>query len=120
MEQYMRILVVDKRLRIRSALRLLIEHATDHSVVAEVATSEKLTSTIWETAPDLVLLEWEFMREINRGMIATLKADHPQMKVVVLSGQPHCRKSAIDAGADHFMSKVDPPDRLLNILNNYE
>jgi DNA-binding NarL/FixJ family response regulator len=119
MEQFMRILVVDKRLRIRSALRLLIEQATEHSVVAEVATVEKLTSTIWETAPDLVLLEWELMQEIDSGMIASLKADHPQMKVVVLSGQPNCRRPATKAGADHFMSKIDPPDRLLNILNSY-
>ena len=96
----MRILVVDKRLRIRFALKLLIEQATGHSVVAEVADAKKLTSTIWETAPDLVLLEWELIQEINSEMINSLKADHPQMKVVVLSGKPHCLKSAIDAGAD--------------------
>jgi DNA-binding NarL/FixJ family response regulator len=119
MEQYMQILVVDKCSRIRSALRLLIEQATDHSVVADVADVEGLSSTLWETAPDLVLLEWELMHEFNSGMIASLKADYPQLKVVVLSGHPNCRKSAVDAGADHFMSKVDPPDRLLNILNSY-
>lgn len=115
----MRILVVDKRLRIRSALRLLIEHATDHTIVAEEASTENLTETIGETTPDLVLLEWELIRETHREMIDSLKAVHPQMKVVVLSGQPGCREGAMSAGADHFMSKVDPPDRLLNILNHY-
>jgi DNA-binding NarL/FixJ family response regulator len=115
----MRILVVDKRLRIRFGLRLLIEQATSHSVVAELSNTERLTSIIMDTSPDLVLLEWELMQEINRGMIASLKADHPQLKVVVLSGQPTCRKSALNAGADHFMSKVDPPNQLLNILNSY-
>jgi two-component system response regulator DesR len=118
-EQEMRIMVVDKRLRIRSALRLLIEHTTDHSVVAEIANVDKLMSTIYETTPDLVLLEWELLQEMKHGVIATLKAEYPQLKVVVLSGQPSCRKSAIKAGADHFMSKIDPPDRLQNILRNY-
>jgi DNA-binding NarL/FixJ family response regulator len=116
----MRILVVDKRLRIRFGLRLLIEQATGHSVVAELSNTERLTSIIMETSPDLVLLEWELMEKLNNKPIASLKADHPLVRVIVLSGQPNCRKSALNAGADHFMSKVDPPDQLLMILNSYE
>jgi DNA-binding NtrC family response regulator len=118
-EQTMRILVVDKRVRIRSALRLLIEHATNHSVVDEIADAHKLMSAIDETTPDLVLLEWELLHEMKSGVIVALKAENPQLKGVVLSGQPSCRETAISAGADHFMSKVDPPDRLLHILKGY-
>lgn len=116
----MLILVADKRSRIRFGLRLLIEQATGHIIVAEVANAETLISKIRETSPDLVLLEWELLQEINDGIIYSLKEDHPQMKVVVLSGQPKWRQSALNAGADHFVSKVDPPDRLMMMLKSYD
>ena len=115
----MLILVADKRSRIRFALRLLIEQATEHSIVAEVADDESLTIKIRETTPDLVLLDWDLSKEKNGRIISSLKEDHPQMKVVVLSWRPNARKAALKAGADDFVSKVDPPDRLLTILNSY-
>ena len=115
----MLILVADKRSRIRFALRLLIEQATGHTIVAEVADAESLISKIWETLPDLVLLDWELSQENNGRLISSLKEDHPQMKVVVLSGQPNVRKAALNAGADDFVSKGDSPDRLMMMLNNY-
>ncbi|MCJ7568080.1 MAG: response regulator transcription factor [Anaerolineales bacterium] len=116
----MLILVADKRSQTRFALRLLIEQATGHTIVAEVADAESLTSKIRETLPDLVLLEWELSHENNGRTISSLKEDHPQMKVLVLSGQPKWRQAALDAGADDFVSKVDPPDRLMMMLNSYK
>ena len=116
----MLILVADKRSRIRFALRLLIEQATGHTIVAEVADAESLTTKIRETLPDLVLLEWELSKENNGRLISSLKEDHPQMNLVVLSGRPNARSAALKAGADDFVSKVDPPDRLMTILNSYK
>lgn len=115
----MLILVADKRSRIRFALRLLIEQATGHAIAAEVSDAESLTAKIRETLPDLVLLEWELLKENTGKLIASLKEDYPQMKVVVLSGQPKWCQAALRAGADDFVSKVDPPDRLMLILNSY-
>jgi len=116
----MLILVADKRSRTRFALRLLIEQATGHTIVAEVADDESLTSKIRETLPDLILLEWELSQENNGRTISSLKEDYPQMKVLVLGGQPNWRKAALNAGADDFVSKGDSPDRLMMMLNSYE
>ena len=116
----MLILVADKRTRTRFALRLLIEQATGHTIVAEVADAESLTSKIRETLPDLVLLEWELSQDKNGRTISSLKEDFPQMKVLVLSGQSKWRKAALKAGADDFVSKGDSPDRLMMLLNSYE
>jgi CheY-like chemotaxis protein len=33
--------------------------------------------------------------------------------VIALSGRPEARQAALLAGADSFVSKADPPDRLL-------
>lgn len=116
----MLILVADKRSRTRFALRLLIEQATGHTIVAEVADAESLTTKIRETLPDLVILEWELSKEKNGKLISSLKEDYPKIKVVVLSGQSGWRKAALNAGADDFVSKGDPPDRLMMVLKSFE
>jgi CheY-like chemotaxis protein len=33
--------------------------------------------------------------------------------VIALSGRPEARQAALEAGVDDFVSKVDPPNRLL-------
>jgi len=119
-EFYMQILLADKRSRIRFALRLLIEQATGHTIVDEVADVESLVSKIQETMPDLVLLEWELSEEDSGKLIASIKEEYPQMKVVVLSSQSEWRRSALIAGADDFVSKADSPERLLVMLNKFE
>jgi DNA-binding NarL/FixJ family response regulator len=43
--------------------------------------------------------------------------DYPNLLVVVLSGRPEVRREALAAGADAFVSKVDPPERLLAALH---
>ena len=116
----MQILVADKRSRIRFALRLLIEQATEHTIVDEVADVGSLSLKIQETMPDLVLLEWELSAERCGTLIASIKENNPQMKVVVLSSQPKWRRTALNSGADDFVSKGDSPERLLVMLKNIE
>ena len=116
----MLILVADKQPRIRFALRLLIEQATGHTIVAEVADAESLITEIQETLPELVLLEWELSPENNDILVSSVKKDHPHLQVVVMSGQPNTRQAALRAGADHFVSKGDSPDRLRMLLESYD
>ena len=41
----------------------------------------------------------------------------PNAQVIVLSGQPQVRHQALACGADAFISKMDPPDKLLHALS---
>ena len=59
-------LVAEKQSRTRSALRLLIEQAAGFPIVAEVADTESLTTTVQKTLPDLVLLDWELSQGKKR------------------------------------------------------
>jgi CheY-like chemotaxis protein len=49
-------------------------------------------------------------------MLTLLHAIFPLLKIVALSGQPESGQTARQAGVDAFISKVDPPERLLNTL----
>jgi DNA-binding NarL/FixJ family response regulator len=65
----------------------------------------------------LVLLDWGLPGLPSKALLPALRALCPHLKVVVLSGRPEARQAALDAGADAFVSKIDPPERLLAALH---
>jgi DNA-binding NarL/FixJ family response regulator len=112
----MRVLLADDEARVRSALRLLLEQKTELNVVGECASGEALPAQIASGCPDLLLLDWELPRLQDIGAVSALHAACPDLIVIALSGRPEARKAALAAGADTFVSKGDPPDRLLEVL----
>jgi DNA-binding NarL/FixJ family response regulator len=112
----MRVLLADDQTRVRSALRLLLEQEQGISVVGEAAEVENLLVQVEATQPDLVLLDWELPGLRTDDWLSTLRTLCPRLKVIALSGQPEARRAALAAGADAFVSKGDPPERLLTTL----
>jgi len=111
----MRILLADDEPRVRSALRLLVEQELGLCVVGETAQAAGLEKLVQSTHPDLLLLDWE-LPCVGAAMLTLLHAIFPLLKIVALSGQPESGQTARQAGVDAFISKVDPPERLLNTL----
>ena len=125
----MRILLADDQPRVCSALRLLLEQEPGLEVVGEAAESEALLTQVEALHPDLVLLDWELPDENGVGSMmretpgsgvhlsALLRQRYPDLRVVALSGRHEARRAAQDAGVDAFVSKGDPPERLLEALH---
>jgi DNA-binding NarL/FixJ family response regulator len=109
----MRILLADDQPKVLFALRVLLERQPDVQVVGAVTTVEELLTQIQETCPDLLLLGWELPDLATIGSLPALHQVCPKMFVVVLSGRWEARQAAVAAGADAFVSKADPPERLL-------
>lgn len=109
----MRILVADDQPRIRFALRALLDRQPKMQIVSEAGNMDDLLVQIEMTHPDLVLLDWELPGRRMPGSPATLRREHPDLVVIALSGRPEARQAALAAGADAFVSKADPPERLL-------
>ena len=110
-----RILVADNDARVRSALQTLLKQEPG-LVVGECSDLESLVVQTKEFKPDLVLLDWELR---GRPATALLFAAHTpsfRPKTIVLSGRPESEQAALAAGADAFVSKADPPERLLSTL----
>ncbi len=122
----MRVLLADDQPEVRSALRLLLEQGDDMHIVGEAGHADDLLAETAAARPDVVLLDWELpgLQAANRmpeltpqfGVIAALRAACPQLKVITLSGRPEARQPALDAGADVFVSKGDPPENLLESI----
>ena len=115
----MRVLLADDRPKIRFALRLLLERQPGIEVVGEAADAEELLVRAMATFPDVVLLDWELPKLALDGCsLSALRGVCPHLCVIVLSGRPETRKTALAAGADAFVSKIDPPERLLAAVRN--
>lgn len=111
----MRVLLADDQSDVRSALQLLLKHETEFNVVGEATDCEGLLTQLEATCPDLVLIDWE-LPGLNMGLLPSLRQHFPHLFVVALSGRPEARQAALCAGADAFVSKGDPPERLLRAL----
>jgi DNA-binding response OmpR family regulator len=86
--------------------------------VGELSGADNLPSTLETLRPDLLLLEWELPGWHTEKLMATLQATSTRPVVIVLGNQSHFRDLAFSAGADAFVSKSDPPERLLAALRN--
>jgi DNA-binding NarL/FixJ family response regulator len=114
-----RVLLADDQAKVRSALELLLKQEPDMEVIGEVAEAEGLLTQVRGVRPDLVLLDWELPGLFNGNLISAMRFLCAETKVIALSGRPEVRQAAIDAGADAFVSKGDPPERLLAALHAF-
>jgi DNA-binding NarL/FixJ family response regulator len=114
----MRVFLADDQPRVRSALRLLLEQDPQLSVVGEAAAAEGLLAQVRAAHPDLLLLDWELPGlQATNPLLPALRALCPRLSVIALSGRPEARRAALAAQANAFVSKGDPPERLLAAVN---
>ena len=116
----MRIMLADKRRKVRFALRALLERQTGMEVIAEAADAQDLLARVKEGCPDVVLLDWELPGMGANELLSALRQVCPDLLVVALSGRVAARKASLAAGVDAFVSKGDPPERLLSAIDRCE
>ncbi len=115
----MRILLADDEVNVRSALRLLLEQQPNVSVLNEAADADGLLAALADPAaepPDLILFDWELPGIAPAGGVARMRSLCPRARILALSGRPESYRAALAAGVDAFVSKGDPPERLVATL----
>ncbi len=112
----LKILIVDDQPRARASLKVLVTTWLHHAQVSEAETGAQAVSQADQFRPDIVLMDAR-MPELG-GVEATrhIKAKWPEMRVIVLSMYPDYRADALAAGADAFLGKGEPPERLHQAL----
>ena len=116
--RHMSVLLADDQSKVRSALRLVLEQQPAVSILGEAVDATGLLDWVKAACPDLVLLDWELPGLEADGLLPTLRELCPHLSVIALSGRPEARRAALDAGVDAFVSKGDPPERLLAAVND--
>jgi len=117
-ENRIRVLIADNHPQVRSALRLLLQEELDVIVVGEASDLEQALELADLEEPDLMLLDWELLAQDGATALTGLRTTFPGLAVIALSGRPRARREALAAGADAFVSKGDPPERLLTSVHN--
>lgn len=109
----MRVLIVERGLAARTALRLFLEVEAGASVVGEAASQDEVIGAIVAFRPDVVILDWA-MPGIGAILDSVMTGERP--RVIAMSSRPEARREAILAGADAFVCKCDPPERIAQTL----
>jgi DNA-binding NarL/FixJ family response regulator len=110
------ILIGDAQPRVRFGLRLLLEQQPGWRVVGEAEDAQALLDHVCRGCPDLVLLDWELPGMPAQDLLAVIRQGCPRLWVVLMSGRDELRHAALQAGADVFAYKADPPENLLRLI----
>jgi DNA-binding NarL/FixJ family response regulator len=100
-------------------MRLLLAQEPDVVVVGEAADVDAAVAAIAVCRPDVVLLDWDLSRQNGNSAVDDLRAASPKSFVIALSGLPEAHQEALAAGVDSFVSKGDPPEKLLAAVVSY-
>ncbi len=111
-----RVLIVDDQPRSRQSLRALLATWPPVDAIQESTNGRDALSLIRESPPDIVLLDIRLPELDSLTAARRIKANWPQVKILVLSVNPDQREPALAAGADAFVCKCEPPARLLAAL----
>jgi len=114
------ILIGDASPRVRFGLRLLLEQQPGWRVAGEVEDAQALLDEVRGGCPDLVLLDWELPGMPAQELLTAIRQACPHLRVVFMSGKDELRQMALQAGADVFAYKADPPEKLLGLMQGLE
>jgi YesN/AraC family two-component response regulator len=117
MVRQIQVLIVDDQPRARQGMRALIATCPEVESIQEAANGREAILRIEESRPDVVLMD-VLMPEMD-GLEATrlIKARWDEIKIIVLSMYDEYANEAKAAGADAFITKGEPAERLLAVLS---
>ena len=117
-ENKMDVLLADDQTKVRSALRLLLTQMEGVQIAAEACDATSVLQAVSQKQLDLVLFDWELPGLPPEQLLRLMWYERPYLRVVAMSSRPEAEKQAISAGVHTFLSKSEPPDRDLAIIQS--
>jgi DNA-binding NarL/FixJ family response regulator len=112
-----RVLVVDDHPWVRESLVELLSDEDDLVVVGECADGADVLAAADRLEPDVVLMDLSMPGMDGVAATSALRAAHPELRVVVLTGEGAAARPAVEAaGADAFLPKTTRADALLGCV----
>ena len=113
-------LIADDRYQARDGLRTLLAISPQVTIVAEAADGREAVRLVEQHRPDVVLMDAQMPGMDGLEATRIIKERWPACRVVVLTAYASHRFDALAAGADAFIGKTDPPERLLAAILSIE
>ena len=113
-----RIYLADAQPDERSALRLMLEHL-NLKIVGEAGDWPSTLAMAPATYPDMVLVDWGLVSHESGNALTELRmACQSAVVIILLSHLDAHDPAAISLGADLFINKGEPSDRVAERLQN--
>jgi YesN/AraC family two-component response regulator len=116
MFQKKRVLIVDDEPRARQSMKALLSAWYRLEELREAANGTEAVDLADEFQPDLILMDARMPKMNGLEALRRIKAKWPQIRIIVLSMYPDFKTEALAAGADAFINKSDPPEKLRKTL----
>lgn len=113
-----RIMIVDDHPIVREGLTLRISAQPDLKVCGEAATEDEAVTRVAELSPDLLIVDISLESGNGLDVIKRVKAAHPSVKMLVLSGfkESIYGERALRAGAMGYVNKQESNAKLLEAI----
>ena len=112
----MRIFIADSDPELRVALQMLLHQEPGMPVVGIAVHAIDLLAQVALSQPDVLLLDWLLPGRPAIDLLPDLHTLERRPQIIVLSVRPEVESAALAAGADAFVTKAPPTDRLMAIL----
>ena len=113
-----KVLIADDHAMVRGAFARLIDSEFDLQVVAHAGNGTDTLQQLAETPCDVLLLDLNMPAPSGSKLITLIREKWPQQPILVVSmhNTPRVVRSALNAGANGYITKNSEPKILLNAL----
>ncbi len=108
-----RLLIVDDRLRSREGLQALLATQPAIEIAGEASDGQEALRLVEVCRPDVVLMDVRMPAMDGLEATRRIKGRWPSVKVIILTMYPVHQAEALAAGADAFLVKGCPAEKLL-------
>ncbi|TRZ50936.1 DNA-binding response regulator [bacterium] len=114
----MRILIINKQPRARQRIKALLDAWYQIVEIREAASVCEALHLLEGFLPHAILMDVRIPKRDGLEAIRFIKANYQMVKIIALSLDPDFKAEVLDAGADAFVNKSDPPEKLRETLRN--
>jgi DNA-binding NarL/FixJ family response regulator len=113
-----RILIVDDHALVRLGLAQLISYETDMEVCGDASNGDEALAKVKQLQPHLVILDISLQQGNGIELTKTLKARHPNVKVLISSMHDESlfAERALRAGALGYINKQEATDKVIGAI----
>jgi DNA-binding NarL/FixJ family response regulator len=113
-----RLLLADDHAVVRAGLRSILEEKGELHVVAEAASGDEVLRVLPALSVDVLVLDISMPGPGVFELLRTLKEEHPQVRIVVLTMHPEDQYAVrvLRAGASACLSKERSPELLVDAI----
>jgi DNA-binding NarL/FixJ family response regulator len=108
----MYILLADDHYDVRQGFECLLCDEPDLHLAGEATSATDLIDQLSSACPDVVLLDWELPGR-SAELLTRICEVCPSARVIALSVRPESCEEALQLGVNGFISKGDPPERVI-------